>query len=82
MGARDATVKFADIYSRSRDAGARSDYMMLLTDLEENFTAKTRKLLMDNNNDLEVEISVLRDRLARIGSAPNDKKCKTQPKTA
>ena len=51
----------------SRDAGARSDYMMLLTDLEENFTAKTRKLLQDNNSDLEIEISVLRDRLQREG---------------
>ncbi|MCR9114380.1 MAG: 5-bromo-4-chloroindolyl phosphate hydrolysis family protein [Rhodobacteraceae bacterium] len=67
MGARDATVKFADIYARSRDAGARSDYMMLLTDLEENFVAKTRKLLADNNSDLEIEIGVLRDRLAREG---------------
>ncbi|WP_135501241.1 5-bromo-4-chloroindolyl phosphate hydrolysis family protein [Roseovarius aestuariivivens] len=67
MGARDATVKFADIYARSRDADARSDYMMLLTDLEENFVAKTRKLLEDNNTDLEVEIGVLRDRLEREG---------------
>ena len=67
MGARDATVKFADIYARSRDAGARSDYLMLLTDLEENFVAKTRKLLADSNSDLEVEIGVLRDRLAREG---------------
>lgn len=67
MGARDATVKFADIYARSRDPKARSDYMMLLTDLEENFVAKTRKLLADNNSDLEIEIGVLRDRLEREG---------------
>lgn len=67
MGARDATVKFADIYARSRDSGARSDYMMLLTDLEEGFVAKTRKLMEDSNSDLEVEISVLRDRLQREG---------------
>ncbi len=67
MGARDATVKFADIYARSRDTGARSDYMMLLTDLEENFVAKTRKLLEDNTSDLDIEIGVLRDRLAREG---------------
>lgn len=67
MGARDATIKFADIYARNQDRGARSDYMMLLTDLEENFTAKTRKLLLDNNSDLEIEISVLRDRLSREG---------------
>lgn len=67
MGARDASVKFADIYARGRDTAARSDYMMLLTDLEEGFVAKTRKLMEDNNSDLEVEISVLRDRLQREG---------------
>lgn len=72
MGARDATVKFADIYARSRDAQARSDYMMLLTDLEENFVAKTARLLEDNNSDLEIEIGVLRDRLAREGVRLND----------
>ena len=66
-GARDATVKFADIYGRNRDAGAKSDYMMLLTDLEENFVAKTRTLLEDNNSDLEIEIGVLRDRLQQEG---------------
>ena len=67
LGARNATIKFADIYARSRDATARSDYMMLLTDLEEGFVAKTRKLMEDSNTDLEVEISVLRDRLQREG---------------
>ncbi|TNF19570.1 MAG: hypothetical protein EP318_14290 [Rhodobacteraceae bacterium] len=67
MGARDATIKFADIYARDRDAGAKSDYLMLLTDLEENYVAKTRKLLEDSNTDLTVEIDVLRDRLQREG---------------
>lgn len=70
MGARDASVKFADIYSRTQDAGARSDYMMLLTDLEESFNAKKSKLLLDNNSDLTVEIEVLRDRLQREGIRP------------
>ena len=37
------------------------------TDLEENFVAKTRSLMLDNNTDLEVEIDVLRDRLQREG---------------
>ncbi|MDQ2090787.1 5-bromo-4-chloroindolyl phosphate hydrolysis family protein [Marimonas arenosa] len=67
QGARDATVKFADVYARTQDRGARSDYMMLLTDLEESFNAKTRALLLDNQSDLTVEIEVLRDRLAREG---------------
>jgi hypothetical protein len=67
MGARDATVKFADIYARNQSAQARSDYMMLLTDLEERFGAKTKKLLLDDHSDLTVEIEVLRDRLQREG---------------
>lgn len=66
-GARDAAVKYADIYSRSRSAGARSDFMMLLTDLEESFGAKRQKLLLDDHTDLTIEIDVLRDRLAREG---------------
>ncbi|MEI4197120.1 5-bromo-4-chloroindolyl phosphate hydrolysis family protein [Roseovarius sp. E0-M6] len=66
-GATDATIKFADIYSRSRDAKARADYLTLLSDLEKNFSAKTRTLLEDNNADLEVEITVLRERLQREG---------------
>lgn len=67
MGARDAAVKFADIYSRTQDRGAKSDFMMLLTDLEESFGQKNQKLLLDNNADLTVEIDVLRDRLQREG---------------
>ncbi len=67
MGARDASVKFADVYSRTRDTQARTDYMMLLTDLEETFGAKTKKLLLDTNSDLNIEIEVLRDRLQREG---------------
>ena len=72
MGARDATVKFADIYARSRDAGARADYVQLLDDLEANFTGKTQKLLIEDRSDLTVEIDVLRERLAREG-VPVDK---------
>jgi hypothetical protein len=65
MGARDATVKFADHYSRSRDPGTRADYEALLTDLETHFADRTQALLSDNRTDLDVEIGVLRDRLAR-----------------
>lgn len=70
MGARDATIKFADIYAHSRDAAAREKYFSLLSDLEGNFTAKTRALLNDDTTDLEVEIEVLRDRLEREGIRP------------
>ncbi|MDX2482140.1 MAG: 5-bromo-4-chloroindolyl phosphate hydrolysis family protein [Pseudodonghicola sp.] len=67
MGARDATIKFADLYARTPDQQARADYAALLDDLEQNFTARTRKMLSDNHSDLTVEIEVLRDRLKREG---------------
>ncbi|MEO0938000.1 MAG: 5-bromo-4-chloroindolyl phosphate hydrolysis family protein [Pseudomonadota bacterium] len=67
MGARDATVKFADIYARNRDAQARADYDELLDDLTQNFAARTTKLLDGDRTDLTVEIDVLRSRLEREG---------------
>lgn len=67
MGARDATIKFADLWRRDRDASVRSDYETLLTDLESNFARRTAALLSDNRSDLDVEIAVLRDRLKRDG---------------
>ncbi|NIZ60159.1 hypothetical protein DL239_04110 [Sedimentitalea sp. CY04] len=67
QGARDATVKFADIYGRSGDAQARADYLSLLDDLEQNFAARNRKMLLEDRSDLTIEIDVLRDRLQREG---------------
>ena len=74
LGARDATIKFADIYSRTRDAQAKAEYAQLLDDLAENFAARTQKLLVDDRSDLNIEIDVLRDRLQREGVriAPDD----------
>lgn len=63
MGARDATVKFADHYAQTRDAASRADYEALLTDLETTFAQKTTAFLSNNRTDLDVEIAVLRDRL-------------------
>ena len=63
LGARDATVKFADHYAQTRDASARADYEALLTDLETTFAQKTTAFLSNNRTDLDVEIAVLRDRL-------------------
>lgn len=71
MGARDAAVKFADIYARSRDPHARADFVQLLDDLEANFTGKTQKLLIEDKTDLSIEIEVLRERLAREGVQMN-----------
>lgn len=66
-GARDATVKFADVYARTRDTQARADYGELLDDLEQNFAARTKKMLLDDRSHLTVEIEVLRDRLRQEG---------------
>lgn len=66
-GARDATAKFADLYGRNQDAQARANYEALLEDLEENFAARTEKLLQNDQDGLTVEIDVLRERLQREG---------------
>jgi hypothetical protein len=67
QGARDATAKFADVYARTKDTQARADYATLLDDLDQNFSARTRKLLLEDRSDLTVEIDVLRERLQREG---------------
>ncbi|MEP4980899.1 5-bromo-4-chloroindolyl phosphate hydrolysis family protein [Ascidiaceihabitans sp.] len=64
---RDATIKFADIYSRTQNARAREDYATLLDDLSAGFDARTKKLLLEDRGDLNVEIDVLRERLQREG---------------
>ena len=67
MGARDAAVKFADLYGRTRDPKVKEDFTALLGDLETHFAARTEALLSNNRSDLDVEIGVLRDRLQREG---------------
>ncbi len=67
MGARDAAAKFADLYKRNRDEDARGDFESLLADLEQNFAARTDKMLLDDRSDMDIEIKVLRDRLQREG---------------
>jgi hypothetical protein len=73
MGARDASLKFADLSSRGPNPGAREDYLALLDDLEANFAAKQERLLLDDHSDLTVEIEVLRDRLKREGLSPESR---------
>jgi len=70
LGARDATEKFADLYARNRDAGARTDYAALLDDLDSNFSARRQALLASDRTALDIELEVLRDRLAREGLRP------------
>jgi len=67
MGARDATIKFAALYQKDRDASARAAYVGLLGDLETNFKSQRQELLLDDRSDLDIEIDVLRDRLRREG---------------
>lgn len=67
QGARDATVKFADLYGRNRDALARADYETLLDDLENQFALRRDALLSDDRTALDIEIEVLRERLDREG---------------
>jgi len=66
-GARDATVKFADLYGRTRDDTVRQEYVELLDDLEENFLLRTDTLIDSDRQALDIEIDVLRERLEREG---------------
>ena len=70
IGARDASVKFADFYRHSRDEAARAAYETLLGDLEAQFAAQTSHMLLDDRTDMDIEIKVLRDRLQREGVRP------------
>lgn len=72
LGARDATVKFADLYARGRDPSVRAAYEALLDDLEANFAARTEDILRNDRSDLDIEIEVLRERLGREGIRPED----------
>lgn len=67
MGARDATAKFSALYQRTKDPQTRAAYETFLDDLEQDFSARSDKLLDGDRSDLDIEISVLRDRLAREG---------------
>lgn len=67
VGLRDATVKFADLWGRSRDPQVLAKYEDLLGDLETSFIRHRTDLLEDNRSDLDVEIEVLRERLHQDG---------------
>lgn len=64
-GARDATVQFANLYTKKSDYKVRSDYIAFLDDLEQNFAARKETLLIDDRTNFDVEIEVLQDRLNR-----------------
>ncbi len=66
-GARDATIKYADLASKTSDAEAKAKYESLLSDLEASFNTQRETMMLDNRTDLDVEIEVLRDRLKQEG---------------
>lgn len=72
-GARDATRKFASLYTKTRDDRLRSDYLTLLADLEANFAARAERMLANDQTDFDIETEVLRDRLRREGLTVNRK---------
>jgi hypothetical protein len=63
VGARDASVKFADHYQNSRDSAARNAYETLLGDLETTFASRSQALIGNGKTNLNIEIDVLRERL-------------------
>ncbi|WP_246054980.1 5-bromo-4-chloroindolyl phosphate hydrolysis family protein [Paracoccus gahaiensis] len=66
-GARDATIRFADLYAQTQDRQTRAAYETFLDDLEKDFIAVADRLLDGDRDALDIEMSVLRDRLAREG---------------
>ena len=70
LGARDATVQFADLQARSPDPGLRARYVALLDDLDRSYAARTRALQSGDRAALDIEMDVLQDRLAREGLRP------------
>lgn len=66
-GARDAAAQYANLVSSQPNPAARADLIALLDDMDGNFAARRDKLLTNDRSALDVEIGVLRDRLAREG---------------
>lgn len=66
-GAKDATLKFVDLYTVNRSVEVREDYIALINDLEISFNTHRETLLLDDREELDIEIEVLRDRLHQEG---------------
>jgi len=72
IGARDAAQKLAPLAGHPDEPRAKEDFAALLDDLDGRYTTLTEKLLRDDRADLDIEISVLRERLAREGVRPGE----------
>ncbi|HUF56198.1 MAG TPA: 5-bromo-4-chloroindolyl phosphate hydrolysis family protein [Thermohalobaculum sp.] len=64
-GAHEATRKYVEHQAETRDPTLRTDYLALLDELERSFARGRETLLLEDRSELEVEIEVLRERLAR-----------------
>lgn len=71
--ARAAAEKYAAIAERAPDPAARTEFLGLLDELSGGFEAATVRLLEDDRLDLDVEIELLRERLARDGATRTHK---------
>lgn len=71
LGAREATERLAAIEARTPggDADARTAWAGLMADLATEFAARSRRMIEGGRADMDIEIGVLRDRLAREGVA-------------
>lgn len=64
QGAHDATVRLADLLARSPNPAACADWLALMDDLDTRFAERTEALMAGERADLDIEIAVLRERLA------------------
>lgn len=63
QGARDATVKVANLNRKIPLKAEFSEYKALLVDLEQQFIQQRERLLQNDRTELDVEVEVLRDRI-------------------
>lgn len=63
QGARDATVKLAQLKSHQPGQQEYADYEHLLADLEQHFFRQRQNLLLNDRSELDVEVEVLRERI-------------------
>lgn len=63
-GGREAAAKYEALQAKHPAPEARADLISLIDDLSASFTAERAEMLLDDRADLDVEISVLQERLA------------------
>ena len=68
-GAQEATRKYVEHHREAGDPTLRRDYLALLSELEASFGRGRETLLLEDRTELEVEIEVLRERLAEDARA-------------